>query len=568
PPPPPPLPPLPSAPLSAPSSSSPSSSPRDTKESISSPELDCSSNSSAPTNSSHLSTESPHSASPNNASPNNASPNIPPVIPFDLNLTRTRRDSSPASKQDRSVLARGSNSPQPSRRQRGGSTSGSSPGETLSAAPRSPAAARRDRPRCESIPGPEPSLATIPSSLSAGCIADADKIGRFRTPPPEHSHQQVHPRSGAGSVSLSRTTGASSLNLIPKSRSSIPSAEAFGVELSPIQVAHGLSVHALAMFLAVDTREFLDYGFGSKQFGSETISRSVSYFNLVSNWVSTKILASPVVETRVATIRGFISVAHQLFKLNNFHLLTAVYAGLESSPIVRLKQTWAGISEKNRSRLKAIGEVLSALKNYSKYREVVSKLRANRQSCLPYLGIYLRDLTFIHEGNATMVNDLINYPKVQFVAALLSEFEYFRKRPIRVSKEATHHSHHSFLLDLPDTCSDPEALYQKSLLAEPRDSVVPILDLNPSTLDPLPTNDVVMPSSCSLTSSSSFSSFSSSSAQSEEPSTSAEPPFDLASLPTLDPALLTRYHLEQAFFGLQKQNTELRLRIRQLESPN
>jgi len=50
-------------------------------------------------------------------------------------------------------------------------------------------------------------------------------------------------------------------------------------------------------------------------------------------------------------------------------------------------------------------------------------------STLPYLGVYLRDLTFIEEGNPTFLreNNLINYEKIQLVGQVIREVQFFQK---------------------------------------------------------------------------------------------------------------------------------------------
>ena len=44
-----------------------------------------------------------------------------------------------------------------------------------------------------------------------------------------------------------------------------------------------------------------------------------------------------------------------------------------------------------------------------------------------YIGVYLRDLTFVEEGNNTITEDnLINYEKIELVGQVIREVQYFQ----------------------------------------------------------------------------------------------------------------------------------------------
>jgi hypothetical protein len=59
--------------------------------------------------------------------------------------------------------------------------------------------------------------------------------------------------------------------------------------------------------------------------------------------------------------------------------------------------------------------------NFKNYRDRLAKIKLNGEPTLPYLGVYLRDLTFIEEGNKTYITEhrLINYEKIQLVGQVI-----------------------------------------------------------------------------------------------------------------------------------------------------
>ena len=75
----------------------------------------------------------------------------------------------------------------------------------------------------------------------------------------------------------------------------------------------------------------------------------------------------------------------------------SILAGLNMSVVSRLKSAWQLLPDKYTSLLKHLDELMSSKNNYKMYRSELSKSRKMARSdnppILPYLGVYLRDLT-------------------------------------------------------------------------------------------------------------------------------------------------------------------------------
>lgn len=85
--------------------------------------------------------------------------------------------------------------------------------------------------------------------------------------------------------------------------------------------------------------------------------------------------------------------------------------------------------------------------------------------CVPYLGVYLSDLTFIEDGNMDFIKDtkLVNFEKRSMVAKVLTEIQGFQQidyclRPVPEIQV--------FLNKL--EILDEKQAYEKSLQCEPR----------------------------------------------------------------------------------------------------
>lgn len=104
------------------------------------------------------------------------------------------------------------------------------------------------------------------------------------------------------------------------------------------------------------------------------------------------------------------------------------------------------------------------------FKQLRDRLRASNPPCLPYLGMYLSDLTFIEENPTILSNGLINFDKCRQIARALQEISQFQDS--------------EYYLTLVETISqfitksssvvkynDKEA-YDRSLQIEPRESTL------------------------------------------------------------------------------------------------
>ena len=60
----------------------------------------------------------------------------------------------------------------------------------------------------------------------------------------------------------------------------------------------------------------------------------------VGMWVVREVLSARDLETRVNTVKAFIKIALELFRINNFNATLEMVAGLENTAVHRLKKTW------------------------------------------------------------------------------------------------------------------------------------------------------------------------------------------------------------------------------------
>jgi son of sevenless-like protein len=105
--------------------------------------------------------------------------------------------------------------------------------------------------------------------------------------------------------------------------------------------------------------------------------------------------------------------------MNNFSSSLAIAAGLQTVAIARLNITWSAINNTAKEKLDKINHVASRDKNFNALRHA---LREVNPPCVPYLGMFLTDLTFIEEGGSDWSHsNLIRWKKCKRVSSVLRE---------------------------------------------------------------------------------------------------------------------------------------------------
>ncbi|XP_044530828.1 ras-specific guanine nucleotide-releasing factor RalGPS2 [Gracilinanus agilis] len=167
------------------------------------------------------------------------------------------------------------------------------------------------------------------------------------------------------------------------------------LKVTPEEYAGQITLMDVPVFKAIQPDELSSCGWNKKEKYSSA-PNAVAFtrrFNHVSFWVVREILHAQTLKIRAEVLSHYIKTAKKLYELNNLHALMAVVSGLQSAPIFRLTKTWALLSRKDKTTFEKLEYVMSKEDNYKRLRDYISSLKMT--PCIPYLGIYLSDLTYI-----------------------------------------------------------------------------------------------------------------------------------------------------------------------------
>lgn len=201
------------------------------------------------------------------------------------------------------------------------------------------------------------------------------------------------------------------------------------LDVHPDEMARQMTLVECAFYMRIKSWECLNQAWTKedKIERAPNIMAMTERFNKVSAWVVTELVTEKDDTTRVARLQRLIEVAHACCAQNNFHGGMEILSGLLTAAAHRLKHTWAVLSPKVQGLFESIKTTLSSEKNYQTLR---THLRTMSGPCIPYLGMFLTDLTFIEDGTPNeLPGGLINFAKRRSLAQVIREIQQFQQCP-------------------------------------------------------------------------------------------------------------------------------------------
>uniref|UniRef100_A0A3Q1HFJ1 Ral guanine nucleotide dissociation stimulator-like 2 n=1 Tax=Anabas testudineus TaxID=64144 RepID=A0A3Q1HFJ1_ANATE len=178
-----------------------------------------------------------------------------------------------------------------------------------------------------------------------------------------------------------------------------------------------------------------------------SVRATVRQFNKLANAV----LASCLWQTKLRSqqrarlLEKWISVAEECRARKNFSSLYAIVSALQSNPIHRLRKTWQDTDREAVRRYEELSEIFSEKDNYSHSRELLKE--SNAQGTVPYLGIFLTDLTMLDTAvKDRLDNGYINFDKRRREFEVLAQIRLLQsscKNCVFTSDEAFMQWYHS-----------------------------------------------------------------------------------------------------------------------------
>ncbi|KAJ3120594.1 hypothetical protein HK098_004463 [Nowakowskiella sp. JEL0407] len=193
--------------------------------------------------------------------------------------------------------------------------------------------------------------------------------------------------------------------------------ESMLMNLGPEDLAKQLCLHDFQLFKYIHPIEVLNQIWKKKdEEDSPSLDFFIQRFDKESYWVATELVAIKDLKKRTSALKQFILTAKACLDLHNYYSVFALIAGLNLSPVQRLKKTWEALPEKVKKTFQDLEKLSDPSRNMKNYRESLAACQPPIVPFLRMMTIYLKDLTFMNDGNESKINGMINFDKLRMMA--------------------------------------------------------------------------------------------------------------------------------------------------------
>ncbi|XP_076010344.1 rap guanine nucleotide exchange factor 1-like isoform X2 [Genypterus blacodes] len=252
------------------------------------------------------------------------------------------------------------------------------------------------------------------------------------------------------------------LSLRPLSARSVAARPGTLLDFRSQDLAEQLTLLDSQLFCKIHLPEVLLWSKEQNEERSPNLTEFTQQFNNVSFWVRSVVMVQEKPHDREKLLLKFLKVMKHLRKLNNFNSYLSILSALDSAPLRRLD--W------QKSTAEALEEYSSLIDSSSSFRAYRSALAEVEPPCIPYLGLILQDLTFVHLGNPDLVmtseGSKVNFSKRWQQFNILDTVKSYQQvqYSVQPNDEII-----SFFNDFSDRLAE-EALWELSIRLRPRNA--------------------------------------------------------------------------------------------------
>jgi Rap guanine nucleotide exchange factor 1 len=186
-------------------------------------------------------------------------------------------------------------------------------------------------------------------------------------------------------------------------------------------IAEQMTLLDAELFQKIEIPEVLLWAREQSEESCPNLTKFTEHFNKMSYWCRTRILEhheDP--RERERHFKKLIKIMQHLRRLNNFNSYLAILSAVDSAPVRRLE--W---QKQNVEALKEYCTIIDSSSSFCVYRQALAKAEP---PCIPYIGLVLQDLTFVHIGNPDKLPDgNINFMKCWQMFTILNNMQRFGK---------------------------------------------------------------------------------------------------------------------------------------------
>eukprot|EP01091_Cochliopodium_minus_P017976 TRINITY_DN7190_c0_g1_i1.p1 TRINITY_DN7190_c0_g1~~TRINITY_DN7190_c0_g1_i1.p1 ORF type:complete len:831 (+),score=220.34 TRINITY_DN7190_c0_g1_i1:38-2530(+) len=194
------------------------------------------------------------------------------------------------------------------------------------------------------------------------------------------------------------------------------------LELNSTEIARQVTLICFEKYQQIEIHEIKSYVKKNKDMHAPNIISFIEMLNGLTHIVMTSLVVQIQTELRVSYFKKWITVLQELFEMKNFCAFEAILGAFWVQPVHRLRETFAALGK---DTLKILDQFQGVnAQNFKQLRLLCSQSNTH---CIPYFGIYLKDLTYLNELPLYLEKNLINLKKMNMEAQAMESIINFQK---------------------------------------------------------------------------------------------------------------------------------------------
>ncbi|KAJ3430512.1 guanine nucleotide exchange factor [Anaeramoeba flamelloides] len=196
--------------------------------------------------------------------------------------------------------------------------------------------------------------------------------------------------------------------------------------LDYVEFGRQLTIYFHSLFRSIKSHEFLSQDW--KKTDSNKKGNNIVYFikkfNEFVQYSQEQMIGPKSIKSRSLKMVRYIKIAQYLLKIHNFDSLMAIIGAFSSPSVIRLQKTFNEVPKTYLKTLTEYQELMSFGTNFKRYRK---NLNNTRLPIVPYLAVFLNDLSLVSESYENYIDNLINFQKRKQLYQIIQQINYYQQ---------------------------------------------------------------------------------------------------------------------------------------------
>jgi len=230
------------------------------------------------------------------------------------------------------------------------------------------------------------------------------------------------------------------------------------LDLEPVEVAEQVTLLEHNLFCRVKRTELID----SKQETYANLKELQAFQIHWMDWMISQVVGSPDTGEASKKIAFLLEMSTWMERIRNYNGMFQVLTVLESTSVYRLRKAWDQLKSSATTRHSELKALFSSKSGFIAFRQFLKRTTI-QPPCLPYMGLYLKDIIYIQQLPNFVSKGIVNVTKMSSLASKLVELHSYQGTPY-------HFTSNSYVIDVlksPARYRTEDEQYAASVTLEP-----------------------------------------------------------------------------------------------------